>query len=216
MDRPEPIDQSTWARTEHFRHYREVVPCTFAITVEVDVTALRTAVRDSGRNAYAAQVWALASVVDRHRELRMTLLDGRPATWPRVDPSFTVLNPERETFCAVWTPYDPDFATFHEQASGLLAEHRHATTMFPQGTKPAHTFDVSSLPWTSFTAFSLQVAVGDHFLPIFTLGRYVERDGRTLLPVALQVHHAATDGLHAGRALEDLRSLVGDPEWVRS
>jgi len=216
MNRPEPIDPATWNRAELFEHYRSRSPCTYAITVEVDVTTLRAALHRSGRKTYAAQVWSLATVVNRHPEFRLTLdEEGRPATWPLLHPSFTVFNPAHETFAALWTPYVDDFAAFHARMADLLAEHRDATTMFPQGDTPPDTFDVSSLPWTSFTAFDLHLGSGwDHFLPIFTLGRYVERDGRTFLPLAVQMHHAAADGFHVARLVNDLRDLVDRPDWL--
>lgn len=130
-------------------------------------------------------------------------------------PAFTVFNPARETFAAVWTPFEQDFAAFNARVAELLVTHRGATTMFPQGTLPPNTFDISSLPWTSFTAFDLHIKSGwDHFLPMFTLGRHVQRDGRTLLPLAVQVHHAAADGFQVARLINDLRDLVSEPDWA--
>ncbi|MFI7420524.1 type A chloramphenicol O-acetyltransferase [Nonomuraea sp. NPDC049684] len=216
MDAPIPIDTVTWPRRQHFEHYRRAVPCTYSMTVEIDVTAFAAALGRSRRKSYLAQVWAIATVVNRHDEFRMCLTaSGDPAVWPVVHPAFTVFNPDRETFACVWAPYDPDFAAFHDVAAPLLAEHARATEFFPQGTLPANTFDVSSLPWTSFTGFNLNIGDNwDHLAPIFTLGRYTERDGRVLLPLALQVHHAAADGFHSARLVNELRTLVADPSWV--
>ncbi len=216
MNQLRPVDTRSWPRREHFEHYRHRVPCTWAMTVDLDVTALTAALRTSARKSYVAHVWALATVVNRHDEFRMGLTpDGAPAVWDVLHPSFTVLNPERETFANVWTPFDPDFGRFHERAAELLAEHRSATTFFPQGGAPPDTFDVSSLPWTRFTGFTLQIAGGwDHLLPIFTLGRYERRGDRTVLPLALQVHHAAVDGFHAGRFVQELEELVAAPGWL--
>lgn len=216
MTSPDPIDLDTWPRREAFEHYRDRVPCTYAITVEIDVTGFATALRASSRKTYIAQIWAIATVVNRYREFRMAVTDaGAAASWPVVHPAFTVFNAEREAFAAVWAPYDPDFGRFHEHAAELLATAASATTMFPQGELPPNVFDVSSLPWTSFTGFTLQIDGGTgHLLPIFTLGRYVERDGRTLLPVAVQIHHAAADGFHTARLLGDLEALMGDASWV--
>ncbi|MFE7673318.1 type A chloramphenicol O-acetyltransferase [Streptomyces albidoflavus] len=213
---PTPIDLDTWPRRQHFDHYRRRVPCTYAMTVEVDVTAFAAALRRSPRKSYLAQVWALATVVNRHEEFRMCLTDsGDPAVWPVVHPAFTVFNPERETFACVWAPYDPDFGTFHDTAAPLLAEHRRATDFFPQGDPPPNTFDVSSLPWASFTGFTLDIRDGwDHLAPIFTLGRYTERDARLLLPLSVQIHHAAADGFHTARLTNDLQTLLATPTWL--
>ncbi|MGW9368011.1 CatA-like O-acetyltransferase, partial [Streptomyces albidoflavus] len=140
---------------------------------------------------------------------------GDPAVWPVVHPAFTVFNPERETFACVWAPYDPDFGTFHDAAAPLLAEHSRATDFFPQGDPPPNAFDVSSLPWASFTGFTLDIRDGwDHLAPIFTLGRYTERDGRLLLPLSVQIHHAAADGFHTARLTDELQTLLADPTWL--
>lgn len=215
---PAPIDLDTWPRREHFAHYRRRVPCTYSMTVEVDVTEFAAALSRSERKSYVAQVWALATVVNRHEEFRMCLTEsGDPAVWPVVHPAFTVFNADRETFACVWTPYDADFGAFHEAAAPLLAEHGRATSFFPQGPPPPNAFDVSSLPWRSFTGFNLNIRDGyDHLAPIFTLGRYVSRGGRVFLPLAVQVHHAAADGFHTARLVGELEELVADPAgWLR-
>ncbi|MEV4392998.1 type A chloramphenicol O-acetyltransferase [Nonomuraea sp. NPDC049607] len=217
MDVPTPVDLDAWPRRQHFEHYRRV-PCTYSITVEVDVTAFAAALRQSRRKSYIAQIWALATVVNRHDEFRMCLTtSGEPAVWPVAHPAFTVFNAERETFSCVWAPYDPDFGAFHDVAAPLLAEHSRAADFFPQGAPPANTFDVSSLPWASFTGFNLNIGDNwDHLAPIFTLGRYTERDGRVLLPLAVQAHHAVADGFHSARLVNELQELVADPAWLET
>ncbi|GAB2509973.1 type A chloramphenicol O-acetyltransferase [Paramicrobacterium agarici] len=217
MEAPVVIDLDSWPRREHFEHYRNSVPCTYAMTVDLDVTAFADALRRSARKTYIAQIWALATVVNRHDEFRMCLTEsGAPAIWPVVDPAFTVFNTERETFACVSAPYDSDFAVFHESAAALLAAHSRATEFFPLGAPPANSFDVSTLPWASFTGFTLNIRDSwEHFAPIFTLGRYIERDGRTVVPLAVQIHHAVADGFHTARLVNELQELLNDPSWVR-
>lgn len=217
MDAPTPIDLSSWPRREHFAHFRESVPCTYSVTTEIDVTDFVPALRASGRKTYASQIWALATVVNRHPEFRMCLTAyGEPATWPVVHPSFTVFNTDAETFASVWTPYDADFATFHAAAVDTIARYRFAGGMFPQGRPPANAFDISSVPWASFTGFAHHLRdAWDHMAPIFTLGRYIEREGRMLLPLALQIHHAAADGFHSTRLINEFQALMADPSWVQ-
>lgn len=217
MDVPISIDLDTWPRRQHFEHYRRFVPCTYSMTVEVDVTAFTAALRRSQRKSYIAQVWALATVVNRHDEIKMYLTaEEEPGVWPVVHPAFTVFNPERETFACVWAPYDSDFGAFHDVAAPLLAEHSRACDFFPQGEPPANVFDVSSLPWASFTGFNLNIGGNgwNHLAPIFTLGRYAERDGRVLLPLAVQVHHAAADGFHSTPLVNELQALLTGLTWL--
>jgi chloramphenicol O-acetyltransferase type A len=217
MEKPTAIDLATWPRAEHFRHFSKKVPCTYSVTVEVDVTALTTALRKAGRKTYPAQIWALASVVNRHDEFRMTLADGQPAIWPVLHPSFTVFNPGHETFSSLWTPFDSNFARFHARTAELMARYKDTTSFSPQGEPPANCFDVSSLPWTDFTSFNLMIDSGSsHLLPIFTLGRHTHRGASTLLPLAVQIHHAAADGFHTARLINEVRELFSKPDWVAS
>ncbi|WP_420707007.1 CatA-like O-acetyltransferase [Streptomyces sp. NRRL F-2664] len=75
---------------------------------------------------------------------------------------------------------------------------------------------MSSVPWASFTGFNIGSG-WDHLAPIFTLGRYTERDGRVLLPLAVQVHHAAADGFHSTRLINELQGFVQvRPGWRRA
>ncbi len=134
-----------------------------------------------------------------------------------VDPAFTVFNPDRETFAGISARYTPDFDAFHSEAAGLLSEYRNASTLFPQGApRPRNVFDISSIPWTRFTGFTLTIAPGwAHLAPIFTIGKFYEQEGRTMMPLALQIHHAAADGYHSARLVEELRQIIADPDWVR-
>ncbi|KFF59982.1 chloramphenicol acetyltransferase [Cryobacterium sp. MLB-32] len=216
MGEARAIDVDRWPRREHFEHYLTRVECTYSITVEVDVTEMVAALRESAWKSYIAQIWVISSVVNRHAEFRMTLIGEKaPATWDIVHPAFTVFNPERETFASVWSPFHTDFTTFHHDAAVVLAEHRTATSFQPQSDMPANTFDISSLLWASFTGFSLHMRAGwKHLLPIFTLGKYREVQGRTMMPVAVQIHHAAADGFHTARLIHELEELLSNPTWL--
>ncbi|CPT80197.1 Probable chloramphenicol acetyltransferase [Mycobacteroides abscessus] len=151
----EPLDLQQWPRREWFEHYLDRCPTYYSMTVDLDITNLRAAVDASGRKTYPTQIWALATVVNRHPEFRMALDDqGNPGVWDVVDPAFTVFNPDRETFAGISARYTPDFDAFHSEAAELLSEYRNASTLFPQGApRPRNVFDISSIPWTRFTGF---------------------------------------------------------------
>ncbi|WP_053238935.1 type A chloramphenicol O-acetyltransferase [Sandaracinus amylolyticus] len=211
------IDLGTWNRAEHFEHYIDRVPCTYSFTVHVDITSLRSALTGRGRKAYPAQLWMLATTVQRFREFRMGFdADGALGVWDELHPAYTVFNAEAETFSGIWTRYDADFGAFEDAATKDIAEHARATRFFPKEGRPPNSFDVSSIPWLEFSAFTLDIPRAiRHVAPIFTLGRYVERDGRTLLPVAIQVHHAVCDGFHASRFVAALQELAAEHEaWL--
>jgi chloramphenicol O-acetyltransferase type A len=177
------IDLETWNRAEHFAHYIDRVPCTYSFTVNIDVSGLRSALVATGRKAYPAQLWMLATAVNRVPEFRMGFdSEGALGEWDFVHPAYTVFNRESKTFSGIWTLYDTDFERFEEAAGRDIAEYSRATRFFPKEGRPANSFDVSSIPWLEFSAFTLDIpGAVRHLAPIFTLGRYVERERATLL-----------------------------------
>lgn len=65
-----------------------------------------------------------------------------------------------------------------------------------------------------FTAFNLNLADND-LLPILTIGKHAEQDGRTLMPLAIQAHHAVCDGWPLGQFVEDVQRLADEADrWM--
>lgn len=74
---------------------------------------------------------------------------------------------------------------------------------------PPNVFTISSIPWVSFTGFNLNLPKAtDYLLPIFTTGKYFQENGKTWLPIAIQVHHAVCDGYHLSRFVNELQKSI--------
>lgn len=199
-----PVDLAGWPRREYFEHYLHQNPCTYSMTVKLDVTGLK----EKGLRLYPALLYALATVVNRHQEFRYTLRDGVLGFYDRLEPSYTIFHREDETFSLLWTAYDPDYPAFLAAYEADLA-HYGAVKGLVAKPLPENTFDVSMLPWAAFAGFNLNLQQCYGYLrPIFTLGRYGEENGRYVLPLAVQVHHAVCDGYHACRLVEEVQAIL--------
>lgn len=81
--------------------------------------------------------------------------------------------------------------------------------MMARPDTPENTFPVSALPWASFEGFNLNLQKGySYLLPIFTLGKFYCENGKMMLPLAVQVHHAVCDGFHLCRFVNELQDLL--------
>lgn len=209
------VDLETYPRREHFDHYLNQVRCSYSATVPIDVTGLRARLKAEGLKAYPAQIYLLATAVNRIPEFRMSLdSDGRLGCWESISPMYTVLSQATKTFSAVWTAYQEDFAAFYRACVEDID--RYGTGAFmPQTDIPTNVFDISSIPWVDFTAFNLNFSPGTHLPPIFTIGKYIESNGRTQMPLSIQVHHAVCDGYHLGQFVEQVKQLASSfDEWL--
>ena len=101
-------------RHEHFRHYIDNVRCTYSLTVQIDITKLQKVLKSNKLKAYPAQIYMLASVVNRLCDFRIGISDqGEAGYWDVLHPSYTVFNAEAKTFSSIWTTYDKEFSAFY-------------------------------------------------------------------------------------------------------
>ena len=206
-----------WPRQEHFQHYMNNLRCTYSLTIQIDITSLYPVLKARALKAYPVQIYLLATIVNRFPEFRMGLSDtGEPGYWDMLHPSYTVFNAENKTFSSIWTPYQADFLLFYKACRQDIEKYSPSTDFIPQKDMPPNVFNLSCLPWIDFTSFNLNVFTdGTHLLPIFHIGKYVEADGKILMPLALQLHHSACDGYHAGEFIAALRKMVQQYEgWL--
>ena len=202
------IDMRSWPRREYFEHYHSAVPCTYSVSLRLDVSA----VLESGAKLYPAMLYSLAAVVNRHAEFRTAIGgSGEVGVFSEMLPCYTVFHPESETFSNIWTEYRPRFADFLSAYRLDIERYGRVPGFEGKPGTPPNSFTVSMIPWISFDGFNLNLQKGyDYLLPIFTMGKYCEDGCRRLLPLAIQVHHAVCDGFHVSRFAAELQELLND------
>ena len=197
------IDMDSWYRKEYYQHYVGQVVCTYSMTVELDVTPLL------GAKLYPKMLWLLSNTVNQPEEFRTHLSPEGVGIFDEMCPSYTIFNKETKQFSVIWTEYDRDYNIFLQRYEEDCLQYGGCESMFPKAYKPDHAFDVSMMPWQSFSSFNLNIyGEGKWLLPIFTMGKTFVKDSKTLLPLAIQVHHAVCDGYHVCRLVETLQAQI--------
>ncbi|HIX84589.1 MAG TPA: type A chloramphenicol O-acetyltransferase [Candidatus Megamonas gallistercoris] len=204
------IDIENWQRKNVFNHFFYDVPCTYSMTVNLDITRLLAGVHKRDLKIFPVILYGMSYVVNRHSEFRMDFdEEKRPGFYDYCNPSYTVFHGENEMFTNVWTQYDENFKRFYDNYSSDMRKYKRDDV----NSKPAikNIFNVSCIPWTSFTGFNLNLKYGyDYLLPIFTVGKYFRQNKQLLLPLAIQVHHAVCDGYHAAIFINELQQWADD------
>ncbi len=197
------IDMGKWERREFYEHFIKEVVCTFSVTVNMDITCLK------GQKLYPAMIWALTRTVNDMPEFRTCLTKDGPGIYDDMHPMYTVFNKENKNFSGIWSYFDEDYAEFLKNYQADEEEYSKSTRYAPKDGTPSNSFNISMVPWVEFTGLNINVYdEGKFLLPIFTMGKYFERDGKRLLPLAIQVHHAVCDGYHVGVFVEKLQKYI--------
>lgn len=197
------INMETWERREFYEHFINEVVCTYSAVVNIDITRLK------GQKLYPAMIWLLTKTVNDMPEFRTVLTPDGPGIYDDMHPMYTVFNKEKKTFSGIWSYFSEDYEEFLKSYEADAEEYSKSTRYAPKDDTPANSFNISMVPWLEFTGFNINVFDdGKFLLPIFTMGKFFERDGKRFLPLAIQVHHAVCDGYHMGAFVERLQEYV--------
>lgn len=201
------IDMAAWPRKEYFQHYYHSIPCSYSMTTNIDITSLKRTLTEAKSSFVPAMIYLLAAEVNRHEEFRTSMdEEGCVGVFDVMHPSYAVFHKETETFSCLWTQFDSDYRTFLQNYDHDIQQYGAMPGIAPKPDMPNNVFDISNIPWTSFSGFNLNLPKGaSYLLPIFTLGKYFRQGDRLLLPVSVQVHHAVCDGFHLCRFLNELQ-----------
>lgn len=204
------IEVSKWNRKEYFDHYLNHVACTYSMTLNLDLTALINEIKREEIKLYPTMIYLLSTIVNKHEEFR-TALDttGNVGVFDHLHPSYTIFQKDCEMFTNIWTEYTPSFSEFYKRYLLDIQNYGEVKSFLAKPNVPSNVFNISSIPWVSFTSFNLNLPkVLDYLLPIFTTGKYFEQNGKIWLPIAIQVHHAVCDGFHIARFINQLQEAM--------
>lgn len=199
-----------WDRSEYFKHYLNDINCSYSSTVNMDISNLR------GYKLYPVMIWLLTKTVNAIEQFRTAFQGNLVGIYDSLHPSFTIFNDETKHFSSVWTEFSNNFSEFYGNYLQVTEKYRHSNCFEPQNYFPENTFNISMIPWFTFSSFNLNINHGGKYLlPIFTMGKIFEMSGKSLLPLSIQVHHAVCDGYHVGLFVKNLQDNINDfPEIV--
>jgi chloramphenicol O-acetyltransferase type A len=213
---PQYLDLETWPRRDLFEFYRHFDKPYFNVCTRLDVTDLLSALSALSARKHisvslAYHYFALRTA-NEIEPFRYRLRDGKVVVHDVIHGGTTILLPN-ESFGLAYFHYDPDFATFYEGASRAVAD----ALGRGGGLKLEETDDdrlhFTTIPWISFTSFShARNWKREDSATKIAFGKFAEEDGRTWLPISVEVHHALMDGLHVGRFLEQMQEALLSPE----
>ena len=85
------VDIENWRRKEYFKHYLENLPCTYSMTVKLDITKLK----NSKKKLYPALLHSVSTVVNQHEEFRTAIDEkGEVGIFSEMMPCYTVFHKE--------------------------------------------------------------------------------------------------------------------------
>ena len=202
------IDLDNWSRVKLFRFSVDKMRIVMSLTVDINVTNLKTYSEKTGLGFYPLMLWVVSKVVNSHDEFKYSWdKDGSLIRWDYVSPSHTDFNGEDESFTKMVTEYSDDLLVFCNRIKADRERHKDDRAVLDD--QPPNFFDVSCLPWVKYKHFDVHVFDEGKFLaPVVTWGRYEPESGRLMMPLTMNIHHAVADGFHLSRFFNEVQELI--------
>ena len=194
----EIIDRAAWPREGHYRFFEPMSNPIFALTFPVDVTNLRSYVKQRGLSFYTALVFLVTKSLEDVEAFRLRDRGGTIVRHDRLVPSFTDLKPGSDLFYIVTLEAGDDLADFCRRAKARSAAQEAFITSGDWDEDQLVYF--TCLPWFPITALTNERDVDpSDTIPRVAWGHWEERDGRTMLSLSLELNHRLLDGCHVGQ-----------------
>lgn len=203
-----PIDLQHWPRTQMFAYFSKVAPTGYSMTVHVEVTELRNALAGAKLKSFPAYLWLVTKSLNRHTEFKIAERNGVLGFYDTLTPLYAAFHEDDHTFSLMWTEYSDCFSQFYQ---AYLENQRrfgfnHGVLSQPQPPPPENAYTVSCVPWIHFSHFAVHSYDNKpYYFPSVEAGKFLEKDGRMIMPLSITCHHATTDGYHVAHFLNDLQ-----------
>lgn len=203
------VKNNTWKRYNLFWHYINNLRCVLSLTCEIDITKFFNYVRSNGLRFYPCFMWAVSKIINSHEEFKLGWnANNEVGEFDILHPYFAHFYDKDESFVLLVVEYNDNLINFHKNFIKTL-EHYKDYRGFDFKAVPQNTFNVSCLPWVHYKNFDIHVFdEGKYLAPVVTWGKYTEIDGKVVIPLSFNIHHAAADGYHLSRFFVELQEFM--------
>ena len=213
---PHPLDLDTWPRRQAFEHFRRFEQPFFSLCTKVDVAPLETRLRQRRLGSLTLACYHLTlRLAQRIEPFRYRLAGDRVWVHEHVRASTTVLCEGGRLGFATLDSHE-HFGTFAAAAAERIRAVRAGEVPFEPGPPNEPLIYLTSLPWVHFTSFT-HARRNDpaDSVPRLAFGRIDDDGSRRWMPMALDVHHALMDGVHAGEFVQGFEAALAEPDgWL--
>ena len=201
-----PIDMETWPNAGTFMAFTQMDLRGFALTVNIDITHMLEAMKDSGYKFWPTWVWLVTRNLNKQQDFRVGVEDGVVGYYETLNPLSPILHDDTMTITMFTEDYYDSLKEFHEAYMNHVKEFEKIPSGF--ANQPPHSyFTIASLPWFSFTHFHTRHELQkDHFAPLIETGKFFEENGKKMMPLSMTCHHATLDWYNIKIFLEDLQA----------
>ncbi len=195
-------------RKKHFDFFNHMNHPHFNITANVEVTQFLNYIKANKLPLTFSLVHILAKAANDINEFRWRIRGEQVVEHQLVHPSFTVPTEEADVFSFCTVPFENNSAKFIQEAQRINEAMKTNPSIEDEPGRDDYLF-MSAIPWVSFT--SIQHAMHYHphdSVPRISWGKFFDLNGKKMMPLSVQAHHALVDGRHIGAYFQNVEEKL--------
>lgn len=207
-----PIVFTNKHKKKHFELFNGMNHPHFNITANIEIGPLITYCKKQQLSISHSIVFLIAKTANEIPEFKWRIRGNEIVEHNTIQPSFTVHTDTSDVFSFCTVNYNPDSSIFLRDAKNISEAMKTNPSMEDEEGRDDYLF-LSAFPWVSFT--SMQHAMHYHpcdSVPRISWGKFFNNNGKLVMPISVQVHHALVDGKHVGQFYQTLESMTMTPE----
>ncbi len=203
-------------RKKHFEFFKNMNHPHFSITANVEIGELVETIKVHQLPFMPTIVWAVSSTANDLAPFRQRIRNDKVVEHDLVHPSFAVDTETADVFSFCEVKFTHDYQQFIEAAREKIKKMKTDPSFEDEPDRDDYLF-LSSIPWVSFTAITHAMSYHPHdSVPRITWGKYFVENGRTLLPLSVQAHHALVDGKYVGMFFQKFEEIArANIKWAK-
>lgn len=206
------IDMTTYPRRDLYAHFLTFEIPVATRSIQLDVTSLMSYIKRHDYRFSLVLGFILTRATNHVPEMRHRIQDGVLVSFDKIIPSFTILSRDKLVYFSKGV-FTDSFG--HDYAENSAINDRAAKGLDENvGSENQGQIFITNNPWNSFTALQFPYASKYASIPVFGIGKMYKDGDKIKAPLAIQNHHALTDGYHIGHFLHILERHLEDPNLI--
>ena len=199
------VDLTVFSRKKMYDYFLEKDNPFFSLTIHLDITDFSEYQKKRTLPFFLSFTFLLQKAFNEIEELKYRICEEGLFLYDVIHPAFTVASKDDSfTFCD--GVFNHDFDAFLKENNPRLEKAKQGEDLIQDDRN--RMFYISVLPWLSFTSVEHPRNSKYDSVPIITIGKYFEENGKVKLPFALEVHHSLADGYHVGLLVQKLEAYL--------
>lgn len=201
------IDINNWKRVKHFKWFIEFEHPMINICSTIEITNLYNFCKENNFSINTALTYVAAKVCNRIEEFRYRIRGSKVVLHDIIDPCNTTITKDNLCSFVNGCKYNDNFKIFHEEMSKCI-EYSKKQVIIANIPDVDNLLFITTLPWINITSVSHPTKCkGDNGIPRVVFGKFSKENGKIILPISVEVHHALADGYHVALYLKTFEEI---------